>query len=278
MLDDSSNRLIWIAVGLALIFGIFETYNGTIPKILESVTSTTQASIPVEHTAYAYSADGTDRFSTVYPNLNLLSNTTFKNYIPKTQQMWSSDGTGEKYLSMVIKNGGVNNNPYVSMSYNSPSEKSYADAIAWRFDKEYFKPSTTYTFSFYIKGNGTIRTHVYPSLIDISSDNGLADGKVIRPAPDGVYDWNLTSGWVRHTYTFITKSSITDNENFLFRIFTGNSVDICLPKVEPGSIATPYMPSASEVQDSDYPTYVGTYTDHNQSASNDRTKYSWKKR
>ena len=75
MLDDSSNRLIWIAVGLALIFGIFETYNGTIPKILESVTSTTQASIPVEHTAYAYSADGTDRFSTVYPNLNLLKGT-----------------------------------------------------------------------------------------------------------------------------------------------------------------------------------------------------------
>ncbi|MDT2938602.1 phage head spike fiber domain-containing protein [Lactococcus lactis] len=268
MLDDSSNRLIWIAVGLALIFGIFETYNGTIPKILESVTSTTQASIPVEHTAYAYSADGTDRFSTVYPNLNLLSNTTFKNYTPITEQ----------YFSMAIKDGGVNNKPYISMSYNNPTINSYIDKISWGFDKEYFKPSTTYTFSFYIKGKGTIRTHVYPSLIDTSSANGLADGKAIRPASDGVYDWNLTSGWVRHTYTFITKSSITANENFLFRIFTGNSVDICLPKVEPGSIATPYMPSASEVQDSDYPTYVGTYTDHNQSASNDRTKYSWKKR
>ena len=322
MLDDSSNRLIWIAVGLALIFGIFETYNGTIPKILESVTSTTQASIPVEHTAYAnivplckeYSnftlseaslvrygsdsrwvykelqagaytasntvfgsdpASGTQKnvelvsdFSTVYPNLNLLSNTTFKNYTPKTQQ----------YFSMAIKDGGVNNNPYVSVSYNNPTVNSWTDTISWGFDKEYFKPSTTYTFSFYIKGKGTIRTHVYPSLIDTSSANGLADGKAIRPASDGVYDWNLTSGWVRHTYTFITKSSITANENFLFRIFTGNSVDICLPKVEPGSIATPYMPSASEVQDSDYPTYVGTYTDHNQSASNDPTKYSWKKR
>ena len=183
-----------------------------------------------------------DKSAVTMPNSNLLDGTTFKNYIPKTQQMWSSDGTGEKYLSMVIKNGGVNNNPYVSMSYNSPTEKSYADAIAWEFDKEYFKPSTTYTFSFYIKGNGTLRTHVYPSLIDNSRPNGLVDGKVITPAVDGEYDWNLTSEWVRHTYTFTTKSSITAKQNFLFRIFTGNSVDICLPKLEQGSTATPWIP------------------------------------
>ena len=205
-------------------------------------------------------------FSTVYPNLNLLSNTTFKNYTPKTQQ----------YFSMAIKDGGVNNNPYVSVSYNNPTINSWTDTISWGFDKDYFKPSTTYTFSFYVKGTGTIRTHVYPSLIDTSSANGLADGNVIRPAVDGVYDWNLTSGWVRHTYTFTTKSSITANENFLFRIFTGNSVDICLPKVEEGSTATPWMPNASEVKASDQPKYIGTYTDKSESASQDPLDYTWK--
>ncbi len=274
MADDSSNRLAWLAVGLALSIVMFSAFKNYFPVVGNQVTNKIQQNVSdntsneVTHTAYAYSADGTDRFSTVSPNLNLLSNTTFKNYTPKTQQ----------YFSMAIKDGGVNNNPYVSVSYNNPTVNSWTDTISWGFDKEYFKPSTTYTFSFYIKGKGTIRTHVYPSLIDTSSANGLADGKAIRPASDGVYDWNLTSGWVRHTYTFITKSSITANENFLFRIFTGNSVDICLPKLEEGSTATPWMPSSSEANDSDYPPYIGTYSDKSQTASNDPTKYFWTKR
>ena len=231
----------------------------------DSITVSNVNDGTITHTAWAYSADGTDRFTTVYPNLNLLTNTTFKNYIPKIQQ----------YLSMVIKNGGVNNEPYVSISYNNPTEKSYTDTISWGFDKEYFKPSTTYTFSFYLKGNGTIRTFVYPSLIDTSSVNGLADDKLIRPNSDGNYDWNLTSEWVRHTYTFITKSSITATQNFLFRIFTGNSVDICLPKLEEGSIATPYMQSASEVSANDYPRYRGEYSDFSSTASTNPSKYTW---
>lgn len=45
------------------------------------------------HVAFAYSKDGRDRFMTVYPNLNLLDGTDFKNYTPKT----------EKYLTIVKK-------------------------------------------------------------------------------------------------------------------------------------------------------------------------------
>ena len=199
--------------------------------------------------AYANSADGTDSFTTVYPNLNLLSDTTFKNYTPKTQQ----------YLSMTINDdGGVNNKSYVNVSYNNPTSNSWANIISWTFPKEYFKPSTTYTFSFYLRGTGTIRTHIHPSLIDTSSVNGLADGNAIIPASDGLYDWQLTSNWVRHTYTFVTKSIITSDQIFLFRIYdTGNNADICLPKAEPGSTATPWMPSSSEVTTADYPKYVG---------------------
>ena len=219
------------------------------------------------HVAFAYSADGKDRFMTVYPNLNLLDGTDFKNYKPPVQE----------YLSATVKTGGVFNKPYVSASYNNPAPNSYVDIISWGFDKEHLKPSTTYTFSFYAKGKGFIRTHIYPSLID-TSVNGLADGKVITPAPDGSYDWNLTNEWVRHTYTFTTKSSITEGQNVLFRLFTGNSADICLPKVEEGSTATPWMPSFSELTAEDYPSYIGTYTDNN---SNEQStapeKYTWKK-
>ncbi|ARM67542.1 tail protein [Lactococcus phage AM11] len=222
------------------------------------------------YTAYSWSSDGADRFSTVYPNLNLLHHTTFKNHEPIPQQ----------YASIAIKNGGVNNKPYISVSYNNPTENSYTDIIqwgdwgSWGFDKESFKTSTTYTFSFYLKGSGTIRTHVYPSIIDTSSGNGLVDGKVIGLSPDGQYDWNLTSEWVRHTYTFTTKSSMTENQNFLFRLFTGNSVDICLPKVEEGSIATPWTPSQNESQDQwqdAIPMYVGVGDKDSQNP----TDYRW---
>lgn len=231
----------------------------------------TDGKTPYFHTAWSYSADGKDGFTTVYPNLNLLHHTTFKNHEPLPQQ----------YFSIAIKNGGVNNKPYISMSYNNPTENSYTDTIqwgywgSWNFDKESFKTSTTYTFSFYLKGSGTIRTHVYPSIIDTSSVNGLVDGKVTGLAPDGQYDWNLTSEWVRHTYTFTTKSSMTENQNFLFRLFTGNSVDICLPKLEEGSTATPYMQSANEVTTADYPSYIGQYTDFTQADSTNPSDYTW---
>lgn len=49
-------------------------------------------------------------------------------------------------------------------------------------------------------------------------------------------------------------------------------------KLELGSIATPYMPSFSEVTVEDYPSYIGTYTDNNSNEqSTSPEKYSWKK-
>ena len=219
------------------------------------------------HVAFAYSKDGKNGFTTIYPNLNLLKGTDFKNFTPKVQQ----------YLSATVKTGGVFNKPYVSASYNNPTPNSWVDVLEWDFDKDDFKPSTTYTFSFYARGKGTVRTHIYPSLIDTSVDV-LADGKAIKPTPDGAYDWNLTDEWVRHTYTFTTKSSITEGQHVVFRLFTGNSADICLPKIEEGSIATPWAPSFSELTAEDYPSYIGTYTDNDSNTqSTDPEKYTWKK-
>ena len=220
------------------------------------------------HVAFAYSKDGKDRFMTVYPNLNLLDGTDFKNYTPKT----------EKYLTIVKKDGGVNNKPYISASYSNPEPNSFADILSWRLDKEHFKPSTTYTFSFYLKGKGTVKTYIHPSLIDTSSNKSFADGKAIKPNVDGEYTWTLTNEWVRHTYMFTTKSSITEDQYILFRLPTGSSVDICVPKLEEGTIDTPWMPSFSEATAENYPSYIGTYTDNKSNEqSTDPEKYTWKK-
>lgn len=220
------------------------------------------------HVAFSYSKDGKDSFMTVYPNLNLLDGTDFKNYTPKT----------EKYLTIVKKDGGVNNKPYISASYSNPEPNSFADILSWKLEKGRLEPSTTYTFSFYLKGKGTAKTYIHPSLIDTSSNKSFADGKVIKPNQDGGYAWSLTNEWVRHTYTFTTKSSITEDQYVLFRLPTGSSVDICLPKLEKGSTATPWMPSFSEVKAENYPSYIGTYTDNKSNEqSTDPEKYTWKK-
>ena len=220
------------------------------------------------HVAFAYSADGKDRFMTVYPNLNLLDGTDFKNFTPKT----------EKYLTIAKKDGGVNNKPYISASYSNPEPNSFADILSWKLDKEHFKPSTTYTFSFYLKGKGTVKTYIHPSLVDTSSNTSFADGKSIKPNVDGEYTWTLTNELVRHTYMFTTKSSITEDQYILFRLPTGSSVDICVPKLEEGTIDTPWMPSLSEATAEDYPSYIGTYTDNKSNEqSTDPEKYTWKK-
>ena len=46
-------------------------------------------------------------------------------------------------------------------------------------------------------------------------------------------------------------------------------------KWEPGSIATPYIQSASEVTTADYPRYIGQYTDFTQADSTNPSDYTW---
>ncbi len=47
-------------------------------------------------------------------------------------------------------------------------------------------------------------------------------------------------------------------------------------KLELGNTPTPYIPSSSEAKPSDQPKYIGTYTDHSETTSQDPKKYTWK--
>lgn len=110
-------------------------------------------------------------------------------------------------------------------------------------DVQLIKQGEWYTISFYAKGTGTIRTHMYPSVIDVSAGS-YADGVFKAwPTGDGMYDWPLTDKYVRHSWSFKTPTTITPTTNtgiMLFRSMTGNSTYVSLPKLEPGTIATPY--------------------------------------
>ena len=113
---------------------------------------------------------------------------------------------------------------------------------------KFMKPSTWYTFSFYSKGSGKIKTHIYPDIID-TSVKGKVDSVETTLAGDGAYDWTLTSSWVRHTYTFKTKATLSANDNkLLFRLYYGNEVYICAPQLEEGNKVSDWSLAIADIE------------------------------
>jgi len=106
-------------------------------------------------------------------------------------------------------------------------------------------PSHWYTLSFYAKGVGQMNTYVYSSFVDTSAGSYIDGVKSSYIGSDGGHVWDLTDDWTRHAYTFKSKSSFptTDVQNVLFRAFKGNTVYITMPKLETGTLATPWTPT-----------------------------------
>lgn len=181
----------------------------------------------ITHTAYAYSADGTDRFTTVYPNLNLLKNTKSQSY--------TSKGTASNNSSNTYQLDGV-----------------LADIL----------------------NKQLIITYNY----DITNSSGTWSG-TIRPTY-GLGGTNQAVSNTKLSGTHKETATYTSVGQSSYGIVTsglpaGTTVTITNLKVEFGSIATPYMPSSSEVTDNDYPRYRGEYSDFSSTSSTDHSKYSW---
>lgn len=90
----------------------------------------------------------------------------------------------------------------------------------------------------------------------------------------------LTDTWTKYTFTVNTADTIPMQEvQFFIRSSNvGSEINLKYPKVEQGSIATPWLPSFSEATVEDYPSYIGTYTDSDSNTqSTDPVRYSWKK-
>ena len=86
---------------------------------------------------------------------------------------------------------------------------------------------------------------VHPSLIDTSAVQ-VSDGIISASKPsDGHNDVELTDEWVRHTFTFKTKSTLpTSDQKVLFRMPSCcYGMGICMPKLERGVFATDWCRS-----------------------------------
>ena len=219
------------------------------------------------HVAFAYSEDGKNGFTTIYPNLNLVTDT----------KLFADAKTDEKSKKgQVVIDQSATITPLAGFNYATYKSKGTQDQDWFsaylipdsRFtlmDKSEVLPNTKYTFSFLAKGTGT---HW------IIAWSGWAQ------EPDNYKGITLTPDWKRYTFTVTSKDTIpTNNIQFFLRC---NKVDdvinIIKPKVEKGTIDTPWAPSFSEATAEDYPSYIGTYTDNDSNTqSTDPLKYTWKK-
>lgn len=191
------------------------------------------------HVAYANSSDGVTDFTTVYPNLNLLDGTKDFSGNWSNSGNWVNDGI---YKGLTVKKrtgqwGGI------------------------------FKPCAVstdgiYTFSAYIKSSSTNNDVVRW----VNVNNKDTNRNVLA----------ITSNWSIDTLSLTLKAG--DIVHVRYEITTQNTTDTLWNaghKWEEGSVATPYIPSASEVKDSDYPKFVGVYGDDSTTASQLPASYKW---
>ena len=217
---------------------------------------------PYFHTAWSYSADGTDRFSTVYPNLNLLV---------KTNQgvvnwRWALSG-GDTSVEEVNVDGIravklIKSTTTTSTSWNYISY----DGLL----RKLIQPSTKYVLSFDVK----------PS-VDVSFIATLMRGDGLgQLTDDTAMNKASANQWTKVSCVLTSRETFPDDlyQKVYLRgmsIANGNWLIIKNIKLEPGSTATPYMPSANEVTTADYPSYIGQYTDFTQADSTKSSDYTW---
>ena len=213
--------------------------SGVLP-IANGGTSTADGVINT--TAYANSADGTEDFTTVYPNLNLLNNTRISQENLKPEN-WSA-GVGSS-LSVGSNNGiKVVNNGGAIGSQGGFAYRPTVDV----------KAGDTLTVSCFVINIGTVPIKNFSLSIAFygTSNSYPSKGNLLIPNDGKPYFFS---------FTVIVPSGATTARPRWFDVATAvnekHIFEVYKMKLEQGSIATPWMPSASEVTTADYPKYIG---------------------
>lgn len=210
---------------------------------ITNVNDGTDGKTSYTHVAWANNITGTDGFTTVYPNLNLIEGTKDFSGTWSNSENWTDDGT---YKGLTVKKrtgqwGGI----YKSLTIQT---------------------SNSYTFSAFVKGSGTGTT-----ILRFVYVNGVENTNFRRT-------WTSAFDWVRDSITFLAKD-IKVGDEIIVRyeisvLGTNPAVWTAGHKWEQGSAATPYIPSASEVITADWPSFIGQYSDFTATASTDPAKYA----
>ena len=217
------------------------------PSLTQAVLSANINSI-----AYANSSDGVDGFTTVYPNLNLLKNTRTLSSAT-TSTAWSVlFNSSQIYDSGIKSKSGVS---AINFSFNVyvPLNAIVGSSVPIQLKGQNSQANNVGTDDY----NTIISNTNY---IIKQSDLGTTI-RVSIPIQKSVYYQSFDAA-LSDTAS-ITIRQVTNISGFVYSTI----------KLELGSVATPWMPSASEVTTSDYPKYVGfsNTVKTNKSASD----YTW---
>jgi len=242
-MENNSDRMGFALIALSVVAFVLLAVNGPLKSTVDGFfngfnkwETATFAGInesnkqDVTHTVYAWSSDGTDRFTTTKPNLNLFTGTSDK----------SSTRKGGNWNIATI---GVYKTPKVGQEYTLSVEVPETDhdvmMEVFRWNNAGERVGWTLSSTVIKSGGKAHITFTWPD-----------------PKDSGATQLAANLAWTndRDTGTYSYRKA----------------------KLEPGSIATPYMPAASELKPSDQPKYIGTYTDKSDSASQDPKKYTWK--
>ncbi len=217
--------------------------------------------IPFFHTAWSYSADGKNGFTTSYPNLNLLEGTA---QFTGDWGRWRWHGTWDADPYNGHKAVQTNN------AWGGPKY-----VINDLFNRKVVSPNTDYTLSVKIKNTSNASMDIYFFAdITLLGENNKQNKQIIKLPPNS--DWTTIST----TFQF---SDVNPNSDYGTMRFEPGSdtpwqqgtIIQSEMKFEPGSIATPYIQSANEVKTSDYPIYIGQYTNDKKDDSTNPSDYTW---
>ena len=227
------------------------------------------------HTAYAWSADGTDRFTKVYPQVNLLENT--KN--PISSKTVRVKGSAHSNTDDVTFKSGIT---HQERKPNYPIGEMY------------------YRFMGTADGNlastNLVKGETYYLGLDLRAE--LAEGDYVTwraQYKKSTGSWIDLDGWKTGvskiegvTSEFkrfenaltIPKDAVT--MYFSYQVYpksgtgvaTGSIVEFKNAKFALKS-ATPYTPTPEEDYENAYPTYTGTYSDFNVEGSDNPKDYTW---
>ena len=164
---------------------------------------------------------------------NLLKDTkTFNNF---SLSRWRIDGTKDSF-NVAISDAELVSGQFYDLARFSVIEPT---------------PNTTYTLSFWAKGDGIFQSYFCPD----TCAKGVGSNGAVTAAFDGRLYFSATNEWKKYWVTWTTKSDVTGVKSIIIarREYSvsghANTLSVYAPKLELGNIATDWTPAPEDVDE-----------------------------
>lgn len=192
---------------------------------------------------------------------NILLRTIFDKGIDFMKEAWAASlgsAVGAGYWDDISIDGTHAVDGRSSAKIDATSQPS-GDATKYRElvqnVKGKLEAGTWYTLSFWACANQAWKTYIYNSESSSVIDREVsmvADGVEVVGYVNGVVEWGSSTGMIKHTLMFKTKSSLsTEDIKIVFRAFGGGYLCLCMPKLERGENGTTYIPHEDDQEGKD---------------------------